>query len=180
MTSEEIKYTYSMEDVIARYGFHSNRAHYICCPFHHEKTPSMRIYKDSYYCFGCQAAGDIFSFVEKMEDVSFKEAFMILGGEYPDYTDEEAHKKHQEFLKQKRMQEKTRNRKRKKPKVLKSKILRKIDRLREEMIPDGPYITDGDIVVFPDDYCERIKKEETYMIELESIINEMEEVRPWN
>lgn len=180
MTSEEIKYTYSMEDVISRYGFHSNRSHYICCPFHNEKTPSMKIYKDSYYCFGCQAAGDIFSFIEKMENVSFKEAFMILGGEYPDCTDEEAHKKHQEFLKQKRIQDRTNYRKYQKLNLLQAKTLDKISKLREQPMPDGPYITDNGDVVWPDDWCKRMRKEEEYMIELESIINEKKEVRPWN
>ena len=42
----------------------------------------MKIYKDSYYCFGCGANGDIFTFVQKMDNLSFKEAFQALGGTY--------------------------------------------------------------------------------------------------
>ena len=42
----------------------------------------MRIYKDSYYCFGCGATGDIFTFVQNMDNVTFKEAFQLLGGTY--------------------------------------------------------------------------------------------------
>lgn len=83
MTSEEIKAQYSMRDIIeGRYGIKVNRAGMARCPFHKEKTPSMKIYKDSYHCFGCNSNGDIFSFVQEMEHCDFKTAFMMLGGEY--------------------------------------------------------------------------------------------------
>ena len=68
MNSEEIKKTYSMRDILGRYGMQPNRAGFICCPFHKEKTASMKIYQDSYYCFGCGAHGDIFDFVSQMEE----------------------------------------------------------------------------------------------------------------
>ena len=84
MDREEIKQSRSMGDVVALYGLHPNRAGFICCPFHKEKTASLKIYKDSFYCFGCGASGDIFEFVERMEGVSFKDAFLLLGGDYPD------------------------------------------------------------------------------------------------
>ena len=71
-----------MREILGRYGLTPNRAGFICCPFHKEKTPSMKIYKDSFYCFGCGANGDVFSFVEKMDNLSFKEAYLCLGGEY--------------------------------------------------------------------------------------------------
>lgn len=82
MTKDEIKQKYYMKDILLRYGFQPNRAGFIPCPFHKEKTASMKIYHDSYYCFGCGANGDIFSFVQKMENVSFREAFQCLGGSY--------------------------------------------------------------------------------------------------
>lgn len=82
MTSEEIKRRYSMADILERYGIRPNKAGFISCPFHNEKTASMKVYKDSYYCFGCGEGGDIFKFVQKMEDISFKEAFLLLGGIY--------------------------------------------------------------------------------------------------
>ena len=82
MTSEEIKATYSMHDILARYGLHPNRSGFVRCPFHKEKTASMKIYQDSYYCFGCGAHGDIFDFVSEMEDITFREAFFELGGTY--------------------------------------------------------------------------------------------------
>ena len=46
------------------------------CPFHKERSGSFYLYPGtaSYYCFGCHAHGDVFSFVMKMESVSFPEA----------------------------------------------------------------------------------------------------------
>ncbi|MCX6756474.1 MAG: DNA primase [Candidatus Nomurabacteria bacterium] len=50
------------------------------CPFHNEKTPSFYISpeRNSYYCFGCGARGDIFSFVEHFEGTDFKGALKML------------------------------------------------------------------------------------------------------
>lgn len=83
MTKEEIKDLYSMRDILERYGLpQPNRAGFIRCPFHKERTASMKIYKDSYYCFGCGAHGDIFTFVQDVRDLAFDEAFKELGGSY--------------------------------------------------------------------------------------------------
>lgn len=82
MTKDEIKQTYSMMDIVGRYGLRPNREGFICCPFHKEKTASFKIYKDSFYCFGCGESGDIFKFVMLMDGVSFKDAFIRLGGHY--------------------------------------------------------------------------------------------------
>ncbi len=51
-----------------------------CCPFHTEKTPSFNVVPDRgiFKCFGCGAAGDAFSFVQKRENISFKEAMQLL------------------------------------------------------------------------------------------------------
>lgn len=51
-----------------------------CCPFHHEKTPSLHINTDKqmFYCFGCKKGGDVFSFVQEIEHVDFKEALTLL------------------------------------------------------------------------------------------------------
>jgi DNA primase len=50
------------------------------CPFHNEKTPSFFISpkRNSYFCFGCGAKGDIFSFVQNIEGVDFMGALKIL------------------------------------------------------------------------------------------------------
>lgn len=53
------------------------------CPFHQEKTASFHVddRKGFYYCFGCHAKGDLFSFVQETENVSFMEAVEILARE---------------------------------------------------------------------------------------------------
>ncbi len=50
------------------------------CPFHSEKTPSMVIYEDtqSFYCFGCGVGGDIITFIEKIENLSYVDAVKFL------------------------------------------------------------------------------------------------------
>lgn len=50
------------------------------CPFHNEKTPSFFVSpeRESYYCFGCGAKGDIFTFVQEFEGVDFVGALKIL------------------------------------------------------------------------------------------------------
>ena len=89
MDVEEIKRTHSMRSVVESYGIKINRNGFCCCPFHKEKTPSMKIYKDSFHCFGgCGANGDIFKFVQMMDKCDFKTAFMSLGGTYEKPTKE--------------------------------------------------------------------------------------------
>lgn len=50
------------------------------CPFHSEKTPSMVIYQDtqSFYCFGCGAGGDAFTFIKKIENLEYVEAIKLI------------------------------------------------------------------------------------------------------
>lgn len=66
------------------------------CPFHNEKTPSFYVspVRQSYYCFGCGAKGDIFTIVEEMEGLDFREALKMLaeraGVELKRYTPESA------------------------------------------------------------------------------------------
>jgi DNA primase len=46
------------------------------CPFHNEKTPSFSVHatRQFYHCFGCGESGDVFAFVQKIENVTFPEA----------------------------------------------------------------------------------------------------------
>ncbi len=50
------------------------------CPFHKEKSPSFSVHavRQFYHCFGCGQSGDVFSFVGKIENVSFPEAVRIV------------------------------------------------------------------------------------------------------
>ena len=102
MTSDEIKEKYSMRDVVEMYGFRPNRAGFINCPFHSgDRTASMKIYKKDYHCHACGANGDVFTFIQRMDNCTFKEAFRKLGGEYEQKTDWQR-KKFEYQLKQKK------------------------------------------------------------------------------
>ncbi|MGP0019876.1 MAG: CHC2 zinc finger domain-containing protein [Candidatus Sulfotelmatobacter sp.] len=50
------------------------------CPFHSEKTPSFRVHatRQYYYCFGCQEKGDVFTFIQKIENITFPEAVRMV------------------------------------------------------------------------------------------------------
>ena len=80
---EQIKEKLGIADVVSQYiklekAGSNLKAN---CPFHNEKTPSFFVSpaRNSYYCFGCNAKGDIFSFVEQFEGVDFTGALKVLG-----------------------------------------------------------------------------------------------------
>jgi DNA primase len=54
------------------------------CPFHEERTPSFSVNpaEKLYYCFGCEAGGDVFRFVQEKEGVDFPEAIEMLAERY--------------------------------------------------------------------------------------------------
>ena len=50
------------------------------CPFHGEKTPSFSVHatRQFYHCFGCGVSGDVFSFIQKIENITFPEAVRLV------------------------------------------------------------------------------------------------------
>lgn len=50
------------------------------CPFHQEKTPSFSVHatRQFFHCFGCGASGDVFSFVQKIENITFPESVRLI------------------------------------------------------------------------------------------------------
>jgi DNA primase len=79
---QKIKERLSIIDVVSSYLTveKAGKNYKAKCPFHNEKTPSFFISPDrgSYYCFGCGAKGDIFSFVEHFEGTDFLGSLKIL------------------------------------------------------------------------------------------------------
>lgn len=79
---EEIKARLAIEDVIGGYLKieKAGKSFKVKCPFHNEKTASFFVSPErgGYYCFGCGAKGDIFSFVEQFEGLDFRGALKIL------------------------------------------------------------------------------------------------------
>ena len=62
----------NMNIVLAYYGYRLNSNGFMCCPFHYEKTASLKIYADNtrWHCFGCGADGDAVDFVKRLEGVN--------------------------------------------------------------------------------------------------------------
>lgn len=83
---EFIKQRVSILDVAQEYASLKKAGQYLkgVCPFHYEKTPSFTISpeKNIFYCFGCQAGGDVITFITRIEHCSSLEAAQFLAERY--------------------------------------------------------------------------------------------------
>ncbi|PWR20032.1 DNA primase [Zavarzinia compransoris] len=84
--TQEIKSRLLLSTIVGRRTkiMRKGRADFMAlCPFHGEKTPSFHVMDDkgAYYCFGCGEKGDIFTFVQKTENLGFREALEKLAAE---------------------------------------------------------------------------------------------------
>lgn len=78
-----------------------------CCPFHSEKSPSFHVREDqnSYYCFGCGAAGDVITFVQETQGGTFAEVVQRLAKQVgvklpePEVADPQAQQRRQDGYK---------------------------------------------------------------------------------
>lgn len=61
------------KDVAIHYGLRPNHSALICCPFHNDKHPSMKVDR-RFYCFSCGAQGDAIDFVSRYFGIGLKEA----------------------------------------------------------------------------------------------------------
>ncbi|MFA6459464.1 MAG: DNA primase [Candidatus Paceibacterota bacterium] len=79
---EEIKRRLPIEEIIGAYVKleKAGKSYKAKCPFHNEKSASFFVSPDrgGYYCFGCGAKGDIFTFIEQFEGLDFRGALKVL------------------------------------------------------------------------------------------------------
>jgi DNA primase len=79
---EEIRQRINIVDVVSEYVAlkHGGKSFKGLCPFHAEKTPSFTVSEEfqSWHCFGCSEHGDVFSFLMKIENLTFAEALERL------------------------------------------------------------------------------------------------------
>ena len=79
---EEIRSKNDIVDVISSYVRLQKKgsSYFGLCPFHNEKSPSFSVSPDKqmYYCFGCGAGGNVFTFIMEYENYSFPEALKYL------------------------------------------------------------------------------------------------------
>lgn len=79
--AETIKLRVPLDLLLERIGLEPNRAGYISCPAHTDKTPSLKIYDNpkGWYCFGCSQGGTVIDFYMHFYGVGFVQAVEGLG-----------------------------------------------------------------------------------------------------
>ena len=79
---EEVRSSNDIVDVISQYVTlkRSGRNYFGLCPFHKEKSPSFSVSPDKqiYHCFGCGVGGNVFHFLSKIENITFRESIEEL------------------------------------------------------------------------------------------------------
>ena len=79
---ETVKSAVTMKQAAEHYGCKVNRGDMICCPFHDDRHPSMKLNRDYFYCFGCGATGDVIDFVARLFGLSSYEAAKKLAYDF--------------------------------------------------------------------------------------------------
>ena len=78
----QIKMGVSVKEAAEYYGLEVNRGNMVCCPFHADRTPSMKLNEDYFYCFGCGAHGDVIDLVAKLFNLSSYDAAKKLAYDF--------------------------------------------------------------------------------------------------
>lgn len=84
LLAETIKERLTMADIMTRYNIHVSASGYAVCPFHSEKTGSLRIFPGNrgWHCFGCGEGGSVIDFVEKYFRLDFRGAVIRLDTDF--------------------------------------------------------------------------------------------------
>ena len=83
--AQMIKERVSSRELFERMGVTVDRRGMVCCPFHGEKTPSLKVYRDirrGWYCFGCHTGGDVIDLAMKFFALPFRAAMERLNEEF--------------------------------------------------------------------------------------------------
>ena len=78
---EAVKQSVTTRQAAEHYGIHAGRNGMACCPFHNDKTPSMKLDR-RYHCFGCGADGDVIDFAAALYGLGKKEAAVQLAQDF--------------------------------------------------------------------------------------------------
>ena len=79
---ETIKAAVPMKQAAEHYGLKVSRNGMACCPFHHDRHPSLKLNEDYFFCFGCGAKGDVIDFVARLFNLSSYEAAQKLAADF--------------------------------------------------------------------------------------------------
>ena len=78
----QIKMAVSVKEAAEYYGLEVNRGNMVCCPFHADRTPSMKLNEDYFYCFGCGAHGDVIDLAARLFGLSSYDAAKKLAYDF--------------------------------------------------------------------------------------------------
>ena len=78
----QIKMAVSVKEAAEYYGLEVNRGNMVCCPFHNDRTPSMKLNEDYFYCFGCGVHGDVIDLVARLFNLSSYDAAKKLAYDF--------------------------------------------------------------------------------------------------
>ena len=78
----QVKMAVSVKEAAEYYGLEVNRGNMVCCPFHADRTPSMKLNEDYFYCFGCGTSGDVIDLVAKLFNLSSYDAAKKLADDF--------------------------------------------------------------------------------------------------
>ena len=79
---ETVKAAVTPRMAAERYGLPIQQGGMVCCPFHADRTPSMKLNEDYFYCFGCGATGDVIDLAARLFDLSKYEAVQKLAADF--------------------------------------------------------------------------------------------------
>jgi hypothetical protein len=79
---ETVKQSITIREAAERYGIEVKRGGMVCCPFHDDKNPSMKLNKEYFYCFGCGATGDVIDLASRLYNLSPREAAEKLAQDF--------------------------------------------------------------------------------------------------
>ena len=79
---ETVKAAVTPRMAAERYGLPIRQGGMVCCPFHADRTPSMKLNEDYFYCFGCGAHGDVIALTVQLFDLSPAEAAKKLAADF--------------------------------------------------------------------------------------------------
>lgn len=79
---EAVKTTVAPRMAAEHFGLSVSRNGMVCCPFHDDRHPSMKLYEDHYHCFGCQANGDVIAFTSNLFAITPLEAAQKLAADF--------------------------------------------------------------------------------------------------
>ena len=79
---EEVKELVDVPTAARHYGVEVHRGNMALCPFHRERHPSCKLYADHYYCFGCQAHGDVIRLVQELFGLTPIEAVKQINSDF--------------------------------------------------------------------------------------------------